>query len=274
MKNILTCLGSAKSQRHIALIGVVIGICWVGVYIIVRLLGTDQVLGYALGSEGGSIVLQLFTYSFIHFIFHHLVLDMLRLWALVNISRHCLNRDSFIRIYSLGTVGSGLISLLIHSLFGAESRAIGGYLAFFTMLSALAILRPNLRLYLLGESAAKFLQKYFWRVLFVAGFFYWVTLTYRHFSLSLVLGYLGTFGVIFTFARYQMNLIRLFFLYTVCNLGFDLIWRLVVILKYDAGWGLYSLPGYLTTITGCIAGALYAIIEKLCAKYGKNMKVS
>lgn len=138
--------GSPKAQKLITTIGVILGVLWVliGLPVATGIVKPETIETYQLGSKGGALWLQLMLYPFLGFSLNGLLFNLVWLAGLVRVARQCLTPAGFIRLYTLGTIGSGLIYwLLSRYLIAGEGRLTGSYLALITVHSALATLEPN-----------------------------------------------------------------------------------------------------------------------------------
>jgi hypothetical protein len=138
--------GSPKAQKLITTIGVILGVLWVliGLPVAIGIVKPENIEAYQLGSKGGALWLQLMLYPFLGFSLNGLLFNLVWLAGLVRVARQCLTPAGFIRLYTLGTIGSGLIYwLLSRYLIAGEGRLTGSYLALITVHSALATLAPT-----------------------------------------------------------------------------------------------------------------------------------
>lgn len=138
--------GSPKAQTLITVIGVMLGVLWlvVGLPVAFGLVSRETIETYQLGSKQGTLWLQLMLYPFLSFSLNGLLFNLVWLAGLVRVAREYLTPAGFIRLYSLGTLGSGLIYwLLSRYLIGGEGRLTGSYLALMTVHGALATLAPD-----------------------------------------------------------------------------------------------------------------------------------
>jgi hypothetical protein len=138
--------GSPKAQRLIKRIGLALGALWlvVGLAVISGVLGRETVEAYRLGSEKGELWMQLMLYPFVSFSAGGLLVNLVWLAGLVRVARRRLTPAGFIRIYSLGTVGVGLMYwALSNYLAGGQRTLTGSYLALFTLHGALTVPAPD-----------------------------------------------------------------------------------------------------------------------------------
>jgi membrane associated rhomboid family serine protease len=146
--------GSPEAQRQIAVIGKLIGAAWIICSIVAWVLPNGVVRPYRLGTAGGFLPLQLLTYSFLNAHLYYLVVELLWLAGVVSVAKEVLGADGFIRIYSLGTVGGGLLLYLIVPT--PEGGFLGPWVGLATMLAAIAVLKPTYRTHFFGVAIARF----------------------------------------------------------------------------------------------------------------------
>ena len=149
-------LFAQRSQKQIKTIGWMIGIGWVGASVAASVTGNGlpaeqqpALVYYALGHHHysqGFLPVQLLTYSFIHTLNLHLVLNLITLHATVNISRLCLTPAAFIRLYSLGSILGGLVFLLMSASAAQPQALIGAGTALMAMIGAVAVLQPQVKI--------------------------------------------------------------------------------------------------------------------------------
>lgn len=146
--------GSPKAQRIIKGIGVVLGALWLIAALVVMLgvVPPETVQAYWLGSEQGTLWVQLMLYPFVTFSTGSLLFNLVWLAGLVRVARLHLTPAAFVRVYSLGTIGVGVIHWLLSGyLTGGQRDLIGSYLALFTVHGALAVLAPRESLFERGR---------------------------------------------------------------------------------------------------------------------------
>jgi membrane associated rhomboid family serine protease len=156
MAGLSAVTGSPESQRQIRIAACVLAAGWV----IGTIIGKAQarpadISAYTLGGAG-FVPVQLVTYSFLHFSVSFAALNLAMLLGISNLASRALSAEGFLRVYSLGAVGGGLLYLLAVRLVGAEERAYtaGPSIALATMLAAMAILRSKARVRFFGAWAA------------------------------------------------------------------------------------------------------------------------
>ena len=138
--------GSDTSRRGILWLGVVIGISWILIYILF-LCGVliEAVLSsYTLGSQEGFLAVQLLAHPFVHLRIEELIFDLLWLTGLVRIAHQWLSLNDFIRAWTLGCVGGGLLLIGLCHLFHTEHILFqGGHITLTAVLGVIAALRPK-----------------------------------------------------------------------------------------------------------------------------------
>jgi membrane associated rhomboid family serine protease len=167
MTGLSSATGSVDSRRQIRLMGKVIGAAWLTASLPAILMGFEATLPYRLGGKGGSMLIQLMTYSMIHLSPFYLLFDLVWLAGVVQLAERRLAADAFVRLYSVGTIGGGLIFLGLEWLAltvvraGPSQESIGlsgGFIALATMLGALSRVGDSSAEYLLGEAAARWVR--------------------------------------------------------------------------------------------------------------------
>lgn len=272
-----TVPGSPEAKRQIKGIGIAIGASWLFVTVVNYLVSFDVLKPYALGSPEGFVPVQIISYSFLHFGVEHLIFDLLWLWGLVNISRHCLATDGFVRSYSLGTAGGGLTYLFFLWLFVeqigisvGESEGLiffGGHLGLLTMLAAYAVLRPDLKLYFLGETLADLLRRKMGVIiiLLIIGFF----ISHRDiahypnsFRVFVVFDFVITYGLLIWISIAPRTVKWIAIVLILSSLAFSL----AAVVSFPGA----NLVRFLTKLAGLVAGVLYGLFEKLWARIAKS----
>lgn len=145
MQNAYETYDRIKAPGQITRIGAVITAAWVIIAapVVFKPLSIVKLLPYALGHKEGFFTLQLISYSFIHMSVLHLAVDLAWFWALLNILKHQLSTPGFIRIFSLGTLGSGAILKALFWFFAQEGQVVGAFWAILSMLGALTLTYPE-----------------------------------------------------------------------------------------------------------------------------------
>jgi hypothetical protein len=140
-------------QRRLTLIGWGIGLSWVVVSlpVLVRVVSWESMEHYAVGAEG-VLPAQLLVYSAILTQFPHLATSLLWLAVLVSAARVSMTPTGFFRVYSLGVIGGGLVSLLLARALGSRAYLLGPWVALAFLAGALTALAPAERFYLFGEA--------------------------------------------------------------------------------------------------------------------------
>ena len=127
-------------------IGVVLGLLWLiaGLLIMIGVIPLENVDAYQLGSEKSAIWIQLMLYPFINYSAGSLMFNLVWLCGLVRVAGRHLKAAGFIRVYSLGTLGVGLMFWLLSKyLTGGQTNLSGSYLTLLTVGGAIAALAPN-----------------------------------------------------------------------------------------------------------------------------------
>ena len=121
---------------------------WVVASVFALVVGFPTVMKfYALGlhpeSEGPFLV-HLFAYSFFHNVVI-LVMSLVSLVGAVRCAKGYLTPPAFVRLYSLGTVVTGLVFLLVSAKAGLRQPLIGAGGPILALFGAMAVLNPSQR---------------------------------------------------------------------------------------------------------------------------------
>jgi hypothetical protein len=138
--------GSAADQKIMTMVGVVLGVLWLiaGLTVMLGLVSPETIDAYRLGSGKGTKWIQLMLYPFVNYSAASLLFNLVWLSGLVRVARRHLTPAGFIRIYSLGTIGVGLIYWLLSKyLMGGQKFLSGSYLALFTIYGTVAAMGSN-----------------------------------------------------------------------------------------------------------------------------------
>ncbi len=232
--------------------GAVIAAVWVVVYAI-AFVSVEPILPFTLGYDKGFTLVQLSSYSFIHFSLRHLTFDLIWLGGLINIGRKHLSLAGFIRVYSLGAIGGGLIRLSLLWLFGEEGYVVGANLPILTMLGAMTVLEQD-RVSIFEDDPPKDPPE-----LKVFSFMAWLFLIVvpalfgSNFIAWLLLNVLSD-GLVFILALFRIRLMRIAVVWLLADLIIWLCWdfRPDVFLADVAALGL---------------GMGYVLVERLGRKF-------
>ncbi len=158
--DIREALARVEPRRWVEVIGLGIGITWlvVGILLLTGVVEAADTASLELGNPTGLLPIQLVTYSFLHNDALRLVFDLLWLIGLVNICKDSVTPAGFVRLYSLGAIGGGLVYLLLVYLFGDQPALTGGTVPLVTMLGALAVLQPRREVLVFGSMANRALK--------------------------------------------------------------------------------------------------------------------
>jgi len=268
-----------RSEKWVVLIAAIITAAWlvVAAMLLGKLIPSDKLPSYALGSDQGFLPLQLLSYSFIHLSAFELTYSLIWFWGLVNLCRRCCGPAGFIRIYSLGAVGGSLIYLLLLWLLGIE-KGVNGEIVYGAMLpnvallGALAVLEPR-KVRLFGNSFG-------WKFLLIIG---WVlSAAIPPFSARPIDATLPAWLALVTLLWNGSELV-IAMLYT------RLCWVAIAWVSIDSGcwFGLRLildgshktflasvLVSNLAQIAGLSAGVLYGLTERTWKKYEAKLTVS
>lgn len=119
--NLYAPAGSREARVLLRIAADAISAIWVVVALTIRL-GLIEHEGWArhtLGNPHGLWPLQLLTFSFIHDntpwsdSYWSLVMHLLWLWGMISIAAEWMNLTDLIRVYSVATIGTGLVRLLL-----------------------------------------------------------------------------------------------------------------------------------------------------------------
>jgi membrane associated rhomboid family serine protease len=144
---------STSTRRLTAVIGWTIALSWIVASLLAMLSGRGlpaeqqpALKYYALGlhpfSEG-PIIIHLFAYSFIHGIGSHLIFNLLMLWLVISLARDLVTPAALVRLYSLGSLATGVIYLLVSSQINNAMPLIGAGGSLMAMIGAIAVLNPS-----------------------------------------------------------------------------------------------------------------------------------
>lgn len=150
-----------SNQKHLTFIGIGIGIIWIVVSILFKF-SSQSVTKYALCAPDGLLLVQLLTYSFIHFFGLHLIFHLVALFWIISYAKMCLSLHSFIRLYSLGSIGGGIIYILMNQILENTIPIIGAGIPIMACIGALVVMAPR------GHKS----QLIFWTIINVG----WITI--------------------------------------------------------------------------------------------------
>ena len=135
------------------MIGWTIAISWVVASLIAAVTGRGlapeeqpAVKYYALGLHAfsrGPFVVHLFAYSFIHGIGAHLLFNLLALWIVVRLAQGHVTPAGLVRLYSLGSLATGLIYVLVSWRLNNHMPLIGAGGPLMAVIGAMAVLNPS-----------------------------------------------------------------------------------------------------------------------------------
>jgi membrane associated rhomboid family serine protease len=150
---------SEGERRSNVVIGWAIAASWVAASVAALVAGKGlpleqqpALVHYALGRHPfseGPLLVHLLTYSFIHAVGLHLVFSLLAWWTVLNLAIDRVSPAVLVRLYSLGSIATGLIYLLVSARVGNQSPLIGAGGSIMAFMGALAVLHPSLRVYFL-----------------------------------------------------------------------------------------------------------------------------
>lgn len=227
--------------------GVVIATVWV-IVAAIAVNAVNPILPFTLGHDKGFIPVQISSYSFIHFSFGHLIFDLIWLGGLINIGRRHLSLAGFIRVYSLGAIGGGLIRLSLLWFFGEAGFVVGANLAILTMLGAMAVMEQD-RVSIFGESPGLGL------ILIIAWLLMIVFPALRgsSFIAWLLLNFLSD-GLVFILALFRIRLMRLAVVWLLADLIIWLLWE-------------FRPDIFLADVAALGLGMGYVLVERLGRKF-------
>lgn len=140
-------------RRLNVMIGWTIALSWVVASVIAAVAGRGlapmeqpAIKYYALGFHPlsqGPFIVHLFAYSFIHGIGTHLLFNLLGLWVVVSLAQGHVTPAGLVRLYSLGSLATGLIYLLVSWRLNNPNPLIGAGGPLMALLGAMAVLNPS-----------------------------------------------------------------------------------------------------------------------------------
>jgi len=256
---------SPASRTAIAWVGGIIGVLWVVVYAVSLIPGflfREVLSKYAL-TPHGFLPLQLCAYSFLHFRLYDLLYDSTMLIGIVRIAQRCLSFKGFIRVYSLGVLGGGLLLILLAKV-TSDYSFWGFSLVSTTLLGAILALTPMTRLYFLGNDLI--VKRLTWEVNVICGGLIIIG-TILHTGIRSAVE-----GSTISIQTVTFNVIQMlaFWLVVVVNLPVYAIVILLFAPKISALAAVYWMFHnrvsllFLLAVLGCFAaGILYGFVERI-----------